>query len=337
MGTAGRQVFALVRRLHEELGVNSTCGASNVSFGLPNRTGLNGAFLSMAIASGHDLGDHEPAARGGPRAIWAADVMMGNDPDCQAWIARFREQPAGAGGGRRGGREGRRRRPVAFRRGLARLPAGIARLVSAGADALVVFTPSGQAGAVRARHEPARRRPRARRGSGLGLRRTRDLRAVPGRGERGRVREARDRLQRRASDAVLRVPERTYRERSAWRRIGGSAVTRASPATWSSTCRRRARCTARSSARRPTRTRSRSTPSCGCTTWRSSRIWIAVPERLQRCARRFEREWALTDLACRRSTSWQVLQRNGLQTRALDGHRGRPRRRDDRRRLAGVP
>ena len=32
--------------------MNSTCGASNVSFGLPNRNGLNGAFLSMAIASG---------------------------------------------------------------------------------------------------------------------------------------------------------------------------------------------------------------------------------------------------------------------------------------------
>ena len=35
MGTAGRQVFRLVRRLQEELGVNTTCGASNVSFGLP--------------------------------------------------------------------------------------------------------------------------------------------------------------------------------------------------------------------------------------------------------------------------------------------------------------
>jgi len=34
--------------------------------------------------------------------------MMGNDPDCQEWIARFREQPAGAVGGRRGGRAGRR-------------------------------------------------------------------------------------------------------------------------------------------------------------------------------------------------------------------------------------
>src|SRR5204863_46629 len=52
MGTAGRQVFALVRRLREELKVNTSCGASNISFGLPHRHGINGAFLPMAIASG---------------------------------------------------------------------------------------------------------------------------------------------------------------------------------------------------------------------------------------------------------------------------------------------
>ena len=52
MGTAGLQVFTLVRRLREELGVNTTCGASNISFGLPNRHGINNAFLPMAIAAG---------------------------------------------------------------------------------------------------------------------------------------------------------------------------------------------------------------------------------------------------------------------------------------------
>jgi len=52
MGTAGLQVFALVRRLREELGVNTTCGASNISFGLPNRHGINNAFLAMAMAAG---------------------------------------------------------------------------------------------------------------------------------------------------------------------------------------------------------------------------------------------------------------------------------------------
>jgi len=52
MGTAGLQVFSLVRRLREELGVNTTCGASNISFGLPNRHGINNAFLAMAATAG---------------------------------------------------------------------------------------------------------------------------------------------------------------------------------------------------------------------------------------------------------------------------------------------
>ena len=52
MATAGLQVFSLVRKLREELGVNTTCGASNISFGLPNRHGINNAFLPMAAAAG---------------------------------------------------------------------------------------------------------------------------------------------------------------------------------------------------------------------------------------------------------------------------------------------
>jgi len=62
MGTAGLQVFALVRRLREELGVNTTCGASNISFGLPNRHGINNAFLPMAMASGMTSAIMNPVA-----------------------------------------------------------------------------------------------------------------------------------------------------------------------------------------------------------------------------------------------------------------------------------
>ena len=65
MATAGLQVFALVRRLRHELGVNTTCGASNISFGLPNRHGINAAFLPMAIASGMTSRHHEPGAAAG--------------------------------------------------------------------------------------------------------------------------------------------------------------------------------------------------------------------------------------------------------------------------------
>ena len=131
MGTAGRQVFRLLGRLRDELGVNTTCGASNVSFGLPNRTGLNAAFLPMAIASGLTSAITSPLHGEMLQAIKAADVMMGNDPHCAAWIARNGDGPATAVAGRRGGRAARR--------------SAAGRM---SADALVVFTPSGRRGRV---------------------------------------------------------------------------------------------------------------------------------------------------------------------------------------------
>ena len=62
MATAGNQVFTLVRRQREELGVNTTCGASNISFGLPNRHGINNAFLPMAMGAGMTSAIMNPVA-----------------------------------------------------------------------------------------------------------------------------------------------------------------------------------------------------------------------------------------------------------------------------------
>jgi len=90
MASAGRQVFSIVRRLREELGVNSTCGASNVSFGLPHREGINAAFLPMAIASGMTSAITNPLMPEVKAAVMAADVLMGHDPDCSRWIAAHR-------------------------------------------------------------------------------------------------------------------------------------------------------------------------------------------------------------------------------------------------------
>src|SRR4029077_15040778 len=87
---AGRQVFRILGRLRDELKVNSTCGASNVSFGLPNREGINGAFLSMAIASGLTSAITNPVAVGVRHAVMASDVLMGNDQDAGRWIKQFR-------------------------------------------------------------------------------------------------------------------------------------------------------------------------------------------------------------------------------------------------------
>ena len=102
LNSAGMQVIKLVRRLQEELKVNTTCGASNVSFGLPNRNGINSAFLTMAIASGLTSAITNPLHESVMQSVLGADVMMGNDPNCVRWIKRYR-QPVTEGetGGRR--------------------------------------------------------------------------------------------------------------------------------------------------------------------------------------------------------------------------------------------
>ncbi len=83
---AGRQVFAMVKRLREELGVNTTCGASNISFGLPNRHGINAAFLPMAIGAGMTSAIMNPVRPGEMEAIRAANLLMDHDENGGQWI-----------------------------------------------------------------------------------------------------------------------------------------------------------------------------------------------------------------------------------------------------------
>jgi 5-methyltetrahydrofolate--homocysteine methyltransferase len=106
---AGRQVLALVRRLREELGVNTTCGASNLSFGLPNRNGLNAAFIGMAVAAGMTSAITNPLHPELMQAVRGANVVMGHDPQCAAWMRHYREPPP-EGGEARGRRSNRRNR-----------------------------------------------------------------------------------------------------------------------------------------------------------------------------------------------------------------------------------
>ena len=110
---AGVQVMRLVHRLRTELKVNTSCGASNISFGLPNRDGINSAFLTMAMAAGMTSAITNPLHVEVIKACMGADVMLGHDPDCARWIRRFRDaQPpaaagtAVAGAAPRGRREG---------------------------------------------------------------------------------------------------------------------------------------------------------------------------------------------------------------------------------------
>ena len=114
INSAGREVLRLIHRLRTELKVNTTCGASNVSFGLPNRNGFNGAFISMAIQAGMTSAITNPLHAEVVAASLGADVMLGKDPDCGRWIKHFREPaPEGAIARGTGRRAGRRRRPAA--------------------------------------------------------------------------------------------------------------------------------------------------------------------------------------------------------------------------------
>jgi 5-methyltetrahydrofolate--homocysteine methyltransferase len=111
IGTAGRQVLQLVARLRDELGVNSTCGASNLSFGLPNRHALNTIFVAMAAGAGLTSAIVNPLHPEMMAGIRAANVINATDKECMTWISAYREKPVGDAGRRRGGRSARTSTP----------------------------------------------------------------------------------------------------------------------------------------------------------------------------------------------------------------------------------
>lgn len=108
LNDAGRKVLHLIRRLREELKVNTTLGASNFSFGLPNRHALNASFLTAAIGAGLTSAITNPLHEEEMTAVLGANVVTAKDPNCRAWIARFRAPAAPDSESHR--REGRRRR-----------------------------------------------------------------------------------------------------------------------------------------------------------------------------------------------------------------------------------
>ena len=171
INTAGKQVMHIVRRLRNELKVNTTCGASNVSFGLPNRNGINSAFLTMAIGAGMTSAITSPLHAEVMQAVLGADVMMGNDPDCAKWIRKYREPTA---------------------EGEARAAAVVANASAGGADADESqtgenrFHAVGQARQLCAWHVGARCGAQSRRRRRLGVRRPRHVWSLPGRLRRRR-------------------------------------------------------------------------------------------------------------------------------------------------------
>ncbi len=85
-----------IELLHDEFGVNMTLGASNVSFGMPDRASIGAAFLPMAIASGLTSAIMDARSAQLVQAVKAADLLTSRDPWGAAWIAAHRARQAAA-------------------------------------------------------------------------------------------------------------------------------------------------------------------------------------------------------------------------------------------------
>jgi 5-methyltetrahydrofolate--homocysteine methyltransferase len=79
-----------IRRIRDEFGLNMCLGASNVSFGLPNRHVLGAAFLPMAMAAGLTSAIMNALAPEIVGAVKAGDLLLGHDPWGANWIAAYR-------------------------------------------------------------------------------------------------------------------------------------------------------------------------------------------------------------------------------------------------------
>jgi len=85
-----------VRLIREQLGVNTTCGASNTSFGLPGRHTLGAAFLSVAQSHGLTSAIMDARAPECVDAVRAGDFLLGRDEWGARWIAKYRAEKAAA-------------------------------------------------------------------------------------------------------------------------------------------------------------------------------------------------------------------------------------------------
>jgi 5-methyltetrahydrofolate--homocysteine methyltransferase len=90
----GKVTLETIRLLRQELGVQMTAGASNVSFGLPDRPPLNAAFVSMAAAMGLNSAITNPLEPSVRTAILAGDLVLGRDTYSMRWIKMYRKRTA---------------------------------------------------------------------------------------------------------------------------------------------------------------------------------------------------------------------------------------------------
>lgn len=92
--TAGRITLETMRLIRDELGNNMTCGASNVSFGLPDRPTVNAAFLPVAMYAGLTSAITNPLIPEVRRGVLASDLLLGHDEYAMKWIGAHRAEQA---------------------------------------------------------------------------------------------------------------------------------------------------------------------------------------------------------------------------------------------------
>jgi 5-methyltetrahydrofolate--homocysteine methyltransferase len=85
-----------MRRIRDVHGLNMTCGASNVSFGMPDRHTLGAAFLPMAMTAGLTSAIMDTRTPQIVEAVKAADLLLGHDEWGGSWIAAHRKKQAAA-------------------------------------------------------------------------------------------------------------------------------------------------------------------------------------------------------------------------------------------------
>ncbi len=88
--TAGKMALDTIETVVAEFGVNITMGASNISFGMPDRKYINGTFIAMAIQSGLTCPITNPLSFEVGVAVKAANLVMGRDDFGMAWIQAYR-------------------------------------------------------------------------------------------------------------------------------------------------------------------------------------------------------------------------------------------------------
>ena len=95
---AGRVALETIELLVKEFGVNITMGASNISFGMPDRKYINAAFIAMAIHAGLTCPITNPLVTEVITAVLAADLSMGRDDYGMLWIQAYRQREKAAQG-----------------------------------------------------------------------------------------------------------------------------------------------------------------------------------------------------------------------------------------------